>query len=400
MREECPQCYEAGGHYDPAGLETDAQGEPVPGYRCNPDDQTSCYAGDLSGKFGAIRITANPDEDFPPPRDPDTVGTDLVLDLADLKGKSIVIHAGDMFMAADHVTPAPNDRIACGQIESAARVTVDDGSRRHPHDPLLKIQSKSRGASSMVDIPAGANARNANVRALFGTGETTPGRDYVPGYRDPVPSLAETESFVWQYQLQDFDGDGIVQADKVREFGTTEAKDVAIDDQSGVIYMVGYDTVMQVPADPDAYTGAVSSATAKFGGEGVFERYRSGGSVWVARGEAKKADADNAGYILIGDMHNNSIHAFCRGDNDVPPPTAEAVFDTGDLNGKVIFTAALDGVELYASVKYDRRDAEATTGHKWQVHEGTPGGRHNDDCSTVGKVWGADLEGLGARGVK
>ena len=194
------------------------------------------------------------------------------------------------------------------------------------------------------------------------------------------------------------DGDGVVQADKIREFGTTEAKDVAIDDLSGVIYMVGYNTVMQVPADPDAFTGTVSAATAKFGGEGVFERYRSGGSVWVARGEAKKADADNAGYILIGDMRNNSVHAFCRGDNDVPPPTAEAIFDTGDLNGKVIFTAGLAGVELYASVKYDRRDAQATTGHKWQIHEGTPGGRHNDDCSTVGKVWGADLGGLGARG--
>ena len=161
--------------------------------------------------------------------------------------------------------------------------------------------------------------------------------------------------------------DGVVQADKVREFGTIEARDVAVDDQSGVIYMIGYDTVMQVPADPDAFTGTVSSATAKFGGEGVFERYRSGGSVWVARGEAKKADADNAGYVLIGDMRNNSVHAFCRGDNDVPPPTAEAIFDSGGLSGKVIFTAALDGVEVYASVKHSSSSAEATKARsKWR----------------------------------
>ena len=121
----------------------------------------------------------------------------------------------------------------------------------------------------------------------------------------------------------------------------------------------------------------------------------------MARGEAKKADADNAGYILIGDMRNNSVHAFCRGDNDVPPPTAEAVFDSGGLSGKVIFTAALDGVEVYASVKHSSGSAEATTGHNWQIVDGTPGGRNNDDCSTVvGQVWGADPEGLAAMGVR
>ena len=85
---ESANCAAAGGHYDPRGLE-------VGDYSCDSSDQTSCASGDLSGKFGLLSIDGEL-----------RTGVDSVLTLAELLGKSVVIHAAG----------AGTDRIACAEI--------------------------------------------------------------------------------------------------------------------------------------------------------------------------------------------------------------------------------------------------------------------------------------------
>ena len=87
-------CAAAGGHYDPSGVEA---GD----YSCDSSDQTLCFAGDLSGKFGSVSIDGEL-----------RGGVDSVLTLAELLGKSIVIHAAgggaDRIACADIVAGRPN----------------------------------------------------------------------------------------------------------------------------------------------------------------------------------------------------------------------------------------------------------------------------------------------------
>lgn len=80
-------CSCAGARYDPTGAEG-------AGYVCdNSVDQTDCYRGDLEGKFGSLDVLGK-------------IGTDAYLDLRDMVGRSIVIHAA--------AGAAP--RIGCGTI--------------------------------------------------------------------------------------------------------------------------------------------------------------------------------------------------------------------------------------------------------------------------------------------
>lgn len=365
---ECPQCYACGGHYDPTGLEGSLF------YSCDPGAPEACYAGDLSGKFGTLSIAANPEEISPPPMVADLVGVDTSLDLEQLIGRTIVIHQAG----------GNADRIACGTIRSAVVVEARSGEDEDAH---LRVSSQLEAGTSMVDIPASSNYRNRNARALFGGGIITQGSASVPSYREEVAPI--DGSYVWQYQLQDFDADGIVEATKVREFGAVQAHDIAVDDEAGVIYIIGYSSTYQVPADPDAYP-TVTRNRASFGGDGLFERYRYGGSVWNARGEAKMSTVDQAGYVLIGDANNNTVQAFCRSDNDIPPPIAEAIIDGDGFSGKVTFTESLDGVELYASIKYSGSHDERTLGHKWHIHTNAA---DPEDCASAGGHY--DPAGLG-----
>lgn len=98
-------CAAAGGHYDPTGLEVD-------GYTCDSSDQTTCFLGDLSGKFGPVGIDGEL-----------RTGVDNTLTLAELLGKSIVIHAeGGMIACADIVAGRPN---TCSPVGTRQCIVTD-----------------------------------------------------------------------------------------------------------------------------------------------------------------------------------------------------------------------------------------------------------------------------------
>merc|ERR1719171_1165317 len=70
-------CVACGGHYDPSNVE-------VAGYTCDPSSPASCYAGDMSGKFGAASVGGA-----------STSGIDSVLTMSGLIGRSVVVHAAN-----------------------------------------------------------------------------------------------------------------------------------------------------------------------------------------------------------------------------------------------------------------------------------------------------------------
>ena len=375
VQSECPQCWVAGGHFDPARVELDEA------YSCDPAEQSTCYAGDLSGKFGTLTITA-----LTEPPVPSITGIDTELPFEQLLGKSVVIHQ-------EHES---TDRIACGEIVSAAFVSAvddddDDETRKH-----LRITSGTESARSTVEIaPSDSQAeRSAALKtALFGSGQSARGRDYVPGYRE---SIEQIRSFLWQYRLYD-GGGGTVAAEKVREFGTRSLHDLAVDDDApfpsggrGVVYSVSYDEVTQLPADPAA---PAAQREFLFDGQGVFERYREGGSVWVARGDAKIPAVDTGGYVIVGDYSNSSMQAFCRSNPGAPPRVLQAIIRSEDFSGKVTFTSSQSVVEVYASLKYRRGDAAATSGHNWHIHA-SDAPLDTEDCDSAGPHY--DPDGLEA----
>eukprot|EP01050_Picozoa_sp_SAG11_P026075 SAG11_NODE_6111_length_1386_cov_5.858586_1_plen_372_part_01 len=88
-------CSTAGGHYDPEGLE-------VGGYACDPASAAAtCYLGDMSGKFGSATVGIS------------ATFTDATLTIAELVGKSVVVHG------ADGAAP----RVGCGTIVAGAATT-------------------------------------------------------------------------------------------------------------------------------------------------------------------------------------------------------------------------------------------------------------------------------------
>jgi hypothetical protein len=98
-------CTTAGGHYDPTHKETDTDGNKIDGYFCTIPTgpaaerdrlRASCYKGDLSGRHGPVSIDGK-----------SWVFTDPTLTVAELAGRSIVIHAAD----------AGAPRVACAKIE-------------------------------------------------------------------------------------------------------------------------------------------------------------------------------------------------------------------------------------------------------------------------------------------
>ena len=95
-----PQCLAAGGHWDPTGQEA------LGSYRCIAFDTSKCYAGDLSGMTAPLVISGDVDRKQDVNTHEHTHGEHTALQFADLKGKSIVIHAAD----------GGSDRIACGTI--------------------------------------------------------------------------------------------------------------------------------------------------------------------------------------------------------------------------------------------------------------------------------------------
>jgi hypothetical protein len=82
-------CATAGGHYDPTHKETDTDGNKINGYLCDEscgatprltgDDCSSCFKGDLSGRFGGIGVGAGATE-----------VVDSILTLDDLRGRSAI----------------------------------------------------------------------------------------------------------------------------------------------------------------------------------------------------------------------------------------------------------------------------------------------------------------------
>ena len=79
-------CLSAGGHWDP----TDKEHDP---YVCTPEARDECYTGDLSGMLGPLAVS--PDNSFSPLTNFPTMGHGDVGSAADLRSRSIVIHAAN-----------------------------------------------------------------------------------------------------------------------------------------------------------------------------------------------------------------------------------------------------------------------------------------------------------------
>lgn len=81
-------------------------------------------------------------------------------------------------------------------------------------------------------------------------------------------------SYLWQYQITDVDGDGIIEATRVRAFGAfsgqSEIEAIAVDDAAGVLYYSDEGCcVRKYVADPDA--PAASDEILSFGRSGFAE---------------------------------------------------------------------------------------------------------------------------------
>ena len=111
-------CSCAGGHYDPTGLE-------VAGYSCSGqvDDQPECYRGDMAGKFGKVSVFGK-------------TGSDNFLEMDDLVGRSIVIHAagaatriacGDLVLTAAARGGGVHALINSGEISGRVQFTAGSG---------------------------------------------------------------------------------------------------------------------------------------------------------------------------------------------------------------------------------------------------------------------------------
>ena len=86
---------EAGGHFDPEGVEVD-------GYVCNPLNHSTCYAGDLSGKHGKLSLNGT---------ESDVEYIDETISMEEnhaILGRSVVIHAKE----------GGSERVACSSIGS------------------------------------------------------------------------------------------------------------------------------------------------------------------------------------------------------------------------------------------------------------------------------------------
>merc|ERR1712072_619049 len=81
-------CASTGGHYDPAGVE-------VGGYNCDPEHPSTCYVGDITGKFGKVYLDGE-----------ETTMGPYRFDIEDVLGRGVVLH-----------DPDTGARIACGTIE-------------------------------------------------------------------------------------------------------------------------------------------------------------------------------------------------------------------------------------------------------------------------------------------
>lgn len=128
-------CSCAGDHYDPVGLE-------VAGYACgSSSDQTECYHGDLEGKFGKVSVFGR-------------TGSDGYLQIDDLVGRSIVIHA----------EAGGASRIACGNI---VRTAASRGGGVHALINTVAISGRVQFTAGR-----GGNAVYIHLRYKDGTSTT------------------------------------------------------------------------------------------------------------------------------------------------------------------------------------------------------------------------------------
>eukprot|EP01043_Picozoa_sp_COSAG02_P028799 COSAG02_NODE_1762_length_11027_cov_27.491947_12_plen_836_part_00 len=135
----------AGGHYDPTHLETDEDGERIPGYACpalpNGNGIELCYAGDLSGKFSQLSI--GPPDHRILCRERDLIGSeqvcnynDRLLTLDEVVGRSIVIHGQG----------GAANRIACGTIRKV-KTPVYSGP-----PPTYEVDGGPSGEEDWTDV--------------------------------------------------------------------------------------------------------------------------------------------------------------------------------------------------------------------------------------------------------
>ena len=87
------------------------------------------------------------------------------------------------------------------------------------------------------------------------------------------------------------------------------------------------------------------------------------------------------------------MQAFCRSNPGAPPRVLQAIIRSEDFSGKVTFTSSQSVVEVYASLKYRRGDAAATSGHNWHIHA-SDAPLDTEDCDSAGPHY--DPDGLEA----
>jgi len=112
-------------------------------------------------------------------------------------------------------------------------------------------------------------------------------------------------TYLWQYRLED-DGNGMVKATKVREFGNwsgiKEIEAIAVDDPLGYVYYADENVgIRKYHADPDAENA--NTELALFGTDG-FMLDREGISIYQID--------DGTGYILVSDQEANKFHIYKR----------------------------------------------------------------------------------------
>ena len=131
-------------------------------------------------------------------------------------------------------------------------------------------------------------------------------------------------SYLWQYLLEDSNGDGQVEATRVRQFGEFsgegEIEAVAVDDTAGLVYYSDEACCIRAyAADPEDDEGqAYADELASFGHTG-FARDREGISIYAPPASRWNPDdglelgEEHPGFVFVSDQQRlGAFRVFCR----------------------------------------------------------------------------------------
>jgi 3-phytase len=171
-----------------------------------------------------------------------------------------------------------------------------------------------------------------------------------------------SSAYIWQYRIQDADGDGVVEVEFARAFGLFsgdgEIEAVAVDDAAGVVYYADEGCcVRSYLADPD--TPGAADPLLTFGHDG-FAKDREGISVYMP--PQSQSDAGGAGFLIISDQQRNgTFRMFCRDSPHEFVGAVQIAGTDGSDGSEVISTSLGPGLESGAFV------AMSDIGHQFSI---------------------------------